>query len=87
MLSAFPSQPRAVSNYAYAPIRRTFSLLHILRTSMVGSPKGYSQSRVCVFSATQNDLLINLQTIPVATSLVHSSSCTRSLSQVSCLEE
>ena len=73
-----------MSDHAYAPIRRAFSLLHILRTSMGASPKGYAQSRVRVLSTTGNDQLIDLQAIRVATSLVHSSSFTLPLPQVTC---
>ena len=80
----FSSYPHTVSNHAYAPLRRDFSLLRILRTSMVASPKGDAQSRVRVLSTTGNDQLIDLQAIRVATSLVHSSSSSLPLPQVTC---
>ena len=82
--SQLSSPHTPISNHAYSPIRRTFSLLRIRRTSMVGSPEGYSQSRVSMLSTDSNDQLINLQAIPAATSLVHFSSSSLSLAQASC---
>ena len=84
-LPTFLSPPTPTPSHAFPPIRRALSLLHILRKSMVASPKGYAQSRVSVLSTTQNDQLINLQAIHVATSLVHFSSSSLFLAQVSCL--
>ena len=70
--------------HAHASVRRAFSLMRILRTSIVGFPKGHAPSRVSVLSMTQNDQLINLQAIPIAISLAHSSFSTLYLSRATC---